>query len=189
MQLASTGNQCADEHSLTLEAAIADEVGKGLTDALSAASRLREKRAKADDEQQGTVVSANTGRKRRRAAKTQHGEGSVLGRDPLTGKKFAIHFNDDDKFGSVTGSRQANVVYLGKGHPYWQAHGKDRDIVFCAAMAMLAGHAVTTDDPEQPIMSSVVSCDAANERFFNTLSVIALQVKRQESANAYGGQE
>jgi hypothetical protein len=175
--------RCAEEHSLTLEAAIADEIGRGLTEALSDASRLREKRQRSDDEQPGTILPRNTGRKRRRASKTQDGNGSVTIRDPLTGKKFSIHFSDDDKFGSVTGSRQANVVYLGKLHPYWQAHAQDRDIVQCAAMAMLAGHAVTTEDAEQPIMSAIVSCDAANDRFFYTLGNIASQISmRQETA-------
>jgi hypothetical protein len=43
-------------------------------------------------------------------------------------------------------------------------------------MSLLAGQAVTTDDSEQPIMAAIVSCDAANERFFKTLGNIASQV-------------
>lgn len=175
--------RCAEEHSLTIEAAIADDIGRGLTEALAEASRVREKRGRPDEEQHGTVLPRNTGRRRRRASKTQLGQGSVTGRDPLTGKKFSIHFADDEKFGYVTGSRQANVVYLGKLHPYWEAHGQDREIVRGLAMAMLAGHAVTTEDAEQPIMSAVVNCDAANDKFFNTLGNIALQISaRQETA-------
>jgi len=174
--------RCAEEHSLTLEAAIADDIGRGLTEALSEASRVREKRSIPEEEQHGTVLPRNTGRRRTRAAKTQHGQGSISGRDPLSGKKFSIHFADDETFGYVTGSRQANVVYLGKLHPYWQVHGQEREIVQCAAMAMLAGHAVTTEDAEQPIMSAVVSCDAANERFFNTLGNIASQISAVQEA-------
>lgn len=174
--------RCAEEHSLTLEAAIADDIGRGLTEALSEASRVREKRSIPEEEQHGTVLPRNTGRRRTRAAKTQHGQGSISGRDLLSGKKFSIHFADDETFGYVTGSRQANVVYLGKLHPYWQVHGQEREIVQCAAMAMLAGHAVTTEDAEQPIMSAVVSCDAANERFFNTLGNIASQISAVQEA-------
>jgi len=172
--------RCAEEHSLTLEAEIADDVGRCLTEALSGQSRLREKRRKSDEEQEGTVEPRHTGRRRRRASKTQQGDGSITVRDPLTGKKFTIHFKDTEEYGSVTGNRQANVVYLGKKHPYWQLHSQDKDIVVCAAMGMLAGHAVTSDDPQQPIMSAVVSCDAASDRFFGTLNNIASQVTSRE---------
>jgi hypothetical protein len=174
--------RCAEEHSLTLEAAIADDIGRGLTEALSEASRVREKRSSADEEQHGTVLPRNTGRRRTRSAKTQQGHGSISGPDHLSGKKFSIHFADEDFFGYVTGSRQANVVYLGKLHPYWQIHGQEREIVQCAAMAMLAGHAVTTEETEQPIMSAVVSCDAANDRFFSTLGNIASQISSAQEA-------
>lgn len=175
--------RCAEEHSLTLEAAIADDIGRGLTQALSDASRVREKRGKPDEEQHGTVLPRNTGRRRRRASKTQDGQGSITGRDLLTGKKFSIHFADDEAFGYVTGSRQANVVYLGKLHPYWQIHGQEREIVQALAMAMLAGHAVTTEETEQPIMSAIVSCDAANDRFFSTLGNIASQISSAQEAS------
>ena len=87
----------------------------------------------------------------------------------------------------MTGSRKANVVYLGKLHDYWQIHAMDRDIVQCVAMSLLAGQAVTTDDSEQPIMAAVVSCDAANERFFNTLGNIASQVALRREAEATDG--
>jgi hypothetical protein len=168
--------RCAAEHSLTIEAGIADDVGRGLTEALSGVSVVKEKRSRRQDEELGTVEPGNTGRRRRRAAKTQPGDGSVTVRDPLTGKRFSINFADDERFGWVTGSRKANVIYLGKLHDYWQIHAMDREIVQCVAMSLLAGQAVTTDDSEQPIMAAVVSCDAANERFFNTLGNIASQV-------------
>jgi hypothetical protein len=176
--------RCAAEHSLTLEAAIADDVGRGLTEALSDASRMRENRSAGEEDQHGTVEPRNTGKKRRRASKTQAGDGSIAVRDPLSGKKFSINFADDEKFGWVTGSRKANVVYLGKLHDYWQAHAQNRDIVQCVAMSMLAGHAVTTEDAEQPIMAAVVSCDAANERFFNTLGNIASQIAVRSTSEA-----
>jgi hypothetical protein len=145
---------------------------------------MRENRSAGEEDQHGTVEPRNTGKKRRRASKTQAGDGSIAVRDPLSGKKFSINFADDEKFGWVTGSRKANVVYLGKLHDYWQAHAQNRDIVQCVAMSMLAGHAVTTEDAEQPIMAAVVSCDAANERFFNTLGNIASQIAVRSTSEA-----
>jgi hypothetical protein len=176
--------RCAEEHSMTLEAAICDDIGRGLTEALSRSARLKEKRAKPDDEQHGTSIPRDTGRRRRHASKTQAGDGSITIRDPLTGKKFRINFADDDRFGWVTGDRKANVVYLGRQHEYWQRHLQDAEIVLCSAMALLAGHAITTEGTEQPIMSVVVQCDASNERFFNTLGNIAAQVVSNDEAVA-----
>lgn len=174
--------RCAAEHFLTIEATIADAVGRGLTDALSDVATMKEKRSPQDEEAARPAQPRSTGRRRRRASKTQDGPGSVTVRDPLSGKKFSINFADDEKFGWVTGSRKANVIYLGKLHDYWQIHAMDREIVECVAMSLLAGQAVTTDDAEQPIMAAVVSCDAANERFFSTLGNIASQVASKQAA-------
>lgn len=179
--------RCAAEHSLTIEAAIADDVGRGLTEALSDTSIAKERRDRTEDEGRGRVEPRNTGRRRRTASKTRPGDGSITVRDPLTGKKFSINFADDDKFGWVTGSRKANVIYLGKLHEYWQLHAMDRDIVQCVAMSLLAGQAVTTDDAEQPIMAAVVSCDAANERFFSTLGNIASQIASRQALEVTDG--
>jgi hypothetical protein len=177
--------RCEAEHSMTLEASICDDIGRGFTEALSCSSRLRERRGKPDEEQAGTVEPRETGRRRRRASKTQPGNGNITIRDPLTGKKFRINFCDDDRFGWVTGDRKANVVYLGRQHDYWQTHVQNFEVVRCAAMSLLAGHAVTTDGIDQPIMSAIVQCDASNERFFHTLGNIASQVaSREETAYA-----
>lgn len=177
-------DRCAQEHSLTLEAEIAEEIGRGLTEALSATAAMKERRGKPEEEQPGAVIPRNTGIRRRRASKSQAGNGSLSVRDPLTGKKFAINFADDFRFGWVTGSRKANVVYLGKQHEYWLAHAQDRDLVELAAMSLLSGHAVMTDESEQPIMAAVVSCDAANDRFFSTLGNIASQIACRQVTNA-----
>ena len=176
--------RCASEHSMTLEAAICDDIGKGLTEALSRSARLKEKRAKPDDEQHGTAIPQETGRRRNQASKTQAGQGSITMRDPLSGKKFRINFADDDRFGWVTGDRKANVVYLGRQHGYWQQHHQDTEIVRCSAMHLLAGHAITTEGTDQPIMSAIVQCDASNERFFHTVGNIASQVVSQVEATA-----
>jgi hypothetical protein len=172
--------RCAEEHSLTLEAAIADDVGRGLTDALSDTARLKEKRRKHDEEQQGAVEPRHTGRRRRHASKTQQGDGSITMRNPLTGKKFKIFFDPIEKFGHVDGNRAANVVHLGKNHPYWQEHSQDKEQVLLAAMFMLSAHAVMSTDIDQPIMSFAVRCDAASDSFFGTMGKIASQVTSRE---------
>jgi hypothetical protein len=173
--------RCAAEHSLTLEAEIAEEIGRGLTEALSEVAKRRERRGLGEDDQPGRVEPRATGRRRSRAAKTQEGDGSITVRHPFTGKKFNINFVDDERYGWVTGDRKANVVYLGKLHPYWQVNLQNRDIVWCSAMHLLAGQAVTTEG-DQPIMSAMVACDAANESFFNTVGKIAEQVATREVA-------
>jgi hypothetical protein len=166
----------AAEHAVTIESEIADEVGRGLTQALGNVSRMKEKRSRGGDEH-GTVDPRNTGIRRRRASKTQAGDGSITMRDPYTGKTFRIVVvDDDDRFGWVTGSRTANVVYLGKAHDYWQQHSRDADLVRLAAVSLLAGHAVTTDGVAQPIMSAIVRSESANQMFFETFGNIAGQV-------------
>lgn len=174
--------QAASEYALTLEAEIADEVGKGLTDALGDLEVAKEKRTKLDEGDGEGVEPRNTGRRRRQAIKIQDGNGSIVFRGPsFSGKKFNIRFTDEHVFGRVTGDRRANVVYFGKNHPYWAANLHDRNVIYLAAMAMLAGHAATTQDENQPIMSAVVPYEAGNERFFYTFGNIAAQVAQKDA--------
>lgn len=170
------------EYSLTLEADLADEVGQGLTDALGDLEVAKEKRTKLDEGDGEGVEPRNTGRRRRQAIKIQAGNGSIVMRAPsFSGKKFNIRFTDESVFGRVTGDRRSNVVYFGKNHPYWAANIQDRNVVYLAAMAMLAGHAATTTDENQPIISAVVPHEASNERFFQTFGNIAAQVAQKDA--------
>ena len=174
--------QCAQEHALTLEAGIENELSDELTQAFGEAVRIREKRTRNEDEQPGTVVPMATGRKRQRASKTQDGNGSIL--CPKSGTKFAIKFTEEEDFGHVTGNRKANVVYFGKLHPFWLANLQNTDVVRTAAMFMLGGHAVTTEDNDQPIMSVVFLSDQSNARFFGTIAKMASQVASMQACEA-----
>ena len=174
--------QCAQEHALTLEAGMENEVSADLTRALGETVRMRERRKRTEEEQPGTVIPVATGRKRQRASKTQDGNGSIL--CPNAGTTYAIKFLEENQFGHVTGNRKANVVYFGKLHPFWQANLKNNGVVRTAAMFMLGGHAVTTEDNDQPIMSCVVASDQSNARFFETMAQMASQVASMQACEA-----
>jgi hypothetical protein len=167
----------ASEHAITLEAGVADEVGHELTDALSESRLKKERRPGGEERQVGTVLPQKTGRKRKRAGVVQEGEGSVSVGGQFGGKRFTIVMVEDrDDFGWVEGNRHSNKVYLGRQHPYWQQHARDREIVKIAALALLTGHAITTDDGDQPIMSAVVQHDSGEKKFLLTLDNLARQV-------------
>lgn len=176
--------QCEAEHSLSIGADVARDVGVGLTEALRN-QRKREKRQSSEDCGSGTVKPANSGKKRRRAARVSDQDGSVEEYiNPVTGKRYDIKFIDDDRYGHVTGDKKANVVYLGRLHPYWQQHLGDRDVVQSAAMHMLAGHAITTEDEQQPILSVIVQDSSANSKLFKTVSNIAEMVASSTAVEA-----
>jgi hypothetical protein len=178
-------NQAAEEHAITLESEIADDVGRELTEALSE-SRMRKERRKANPEehQPGTVLPRNTGKRRRRARLTQDGDGSITIVDDFSGKRFSIIMvDDDDRFGWVEGNRKSNKVYLGRLHEYWHVHARNRDLVKMGAMALLTGHAITTEDSNQPIMAAVVQSDCADKKFQLTLGNMARQVATREEAS------
>lgn len=174
-EIADLLEQCEAEHSLTLESEIGDEAGEELTQAMAGVNSMREKRRSRENGSEGTVVPRNTGIRRRRASAMQEGDGSITVTSPLTGKKFNVKFNAQDKFVTVSGNRQANVVVFGREHPYWQVFRGNRDVVKAMAMAALTAQAVTSTDPKQPIMAALVKSDAANEQFFSTLGGIAEQ--------------
>ena len=79
---------------------------------------------------------------------------------------------------------KANVVYFGKLHPFWLANLQNTDVVRTAAMFMLGGHAVTTEDNDQPIMSVVFLSDQSNARFFGTIAKMASQVATMQACEA-----
>jgi hypothetical protein len=174
--------QAAEEHAITLESEIADDVGRELTQALSESEMKKERRKSSSEEDQpGTVIPRNTGKKRRRAHSTQDGVGSVTMVNGYCGKRFSIIMVDDDcRFGWVEGNRHSNKVYLGRQHEWWQAHARNRDIVKLAAMALLTGHALTTEDSNQPIMAAVVQSECADQKFQMTLGNMASQVASRE---------
>jgi hypothetical protein len=177
--------QAAEEHAITLESEIADDVGRELTEALSE-SRMRKERRKtnAEEHQHGTVLPRNTGKRRRRARSTQDGDGGITIVDDFSGKRFSIIMvDDDDRFGWVEGNRKSNKVYLGRLHDYWQLHARNRDLVKMAAMSLLTGHAITTEDSNQPIMAAVVQSDCADKKFQLTLGNMASQVASREEAS------
>lgn len=176
--------QCEAEHSLSIGADVARDVGVGLTEALGN-QRKREKRQSSEDCGSGTVKPANSGKKRRRAARVSDEDGSVEEYiNPVTGKRYDIKFIDDDRYGHVTGDKKANVVYLGRLHPYWKQHLGDREVVQSAAMHMLAGHAITTEDEQQPILSVIVQDSNANSKLFKTVSNIAEMVASSTAVEA-----
>jgi hypothetical protein len=177
--------QAAEEHAITLESEIADAVGRDLTEALSETHMKKERRkVNAEDQHPGTVLPRNTGARRRRARSTQHGEGSVTMVDEFSGKRFSIIMvDDDDRFGWVEGNRKSNKVYLGRLHEYWQCHALNRDLVKMGAMALLTGHAVTTEDSNQPIMAAIVQSECADKKFQLTLGNMARQVASREEAS------
>jgi hypothetical protein len=177
--------QAAEEHALTLESDIADEVGRQLTEALSESQMKKERRRPGTEENPNVaILPRNTGKRRRRARSTQEGDGSVTVVDDFSGKRFSIIMVEtDDRFGWVEGNRKSNKVYLGRQHDYWQVHAKDRDLVKLSAMALLTGHALTTEDSNQPIMSAVVQCDSADQKFQLTLGNMARQVAVLEEAS------
>ena len=174
--------QCAQEHSLTLEASLENELSQEFTNSLNETVRMRERRKLSDEKQSGTVIPLSSGRKRQKASKTQQGNGSIL--CPDSGTTFAIKFLENDKFGHVTGNRKANVIYLGKLHPFWQIWKDSRDVVRALAMGMLVAHAVTTEDNDQPIMSFRVQTESANTMFFDTIAKIALQIAASQVCEA-----
>jgi hypothetical protein len=90
---------------------------------------------------------------------------------------------DDDRFGWVEGNRKSNKVYLGRQHDYWQVHARNRDLVKMGAMALLTGHAITTEDSNQPIMAAVVMSECADKKFQLTLGNMARQVASREEAS------
>lgn len=177
--------QAAEEHALTLESDIADEVGRQLTEALSESQMKKERRRPGTEENHpGAILPRNTAKRRRRARSTQEGDGSVTVVDDFSGKRFSIIMvEEDDRFGWVEGNRKSNKVYLGRQHDYWQVHAKDRDLVKLSAMALLTGHALTTEDSNQPIMSAVVQCESADQKFQLTLGNMARQVAVLEEAS------
>jgi len=178
--------RAAEEHAITLESEIADDVGRELTEALSE-SRMRKERRRASTEehQPGTVVRRNTGKRRRRARSTQEGDGSITIVDDFSGKRFSIIMvDDDDRFGWVEGNRKSNKVYLGRLHEYWHVHARNRDLVKMGAMALLTGHAITTEDSNQPIMAAVMPHECADQKFQLTLGNMARQVASREEACA-----
>jgi hypothetical protein len=136
----------------------------------------RERRQQADEPQQGTVLPANTGKRRRRATRSDGVPGSVIGGD---GKRYRIFFQDTEKMGEVTGNRTANSVIFGKLHPYWQQHWNNRDVVKCAAMFMLGSQGVMADG-DQPIMAAVADAYSGTEKFWQTVGNIAAQVASRE---------
>ena len=174
--------RCAQEHSLTLEASMENELSKEITQSLNETVRMRERRKLPEEKQPGTVIPSATGRKRQRASKTQEGNGSIL--CPNSGTTFAIKFLEDDAFGHVTGNRKANVIYLGRLHPFWQIFKDNKDVVRSQAMGMLVAHAVTTEDNDQPIMSFRVQCESAHTMFFETIGKIALQIAASQACEA-----
>jgi hypothetical protein len=177
--------RAAEEHAITLESEIADDVGRELTEALSE-SRMKKERRKGgiEEHQPGTVLPRNTGKRRRRATQTQEGEGSITVVDEFSGKRFSIIMvDDDDRFGWVEGNRKSNKVYLGRLHEYWCVHARNRDLVKMSAMALLTGHAITTEDGNQPIMAAVVQSDCADKKFQLTLGNMARQVASREEAS------
>ena len=174
--------RAAEEHSITLFADIADDVGRELTEALSEPRLMKEQRCRLEEGEHRTAIPRNTGRKRRKARRTQDGDGSVSIVEPFSGKRFSIFMADDERFGWVVGNRKCNKVYLGREHEYWQLHALNRDLVKMAAMSLLTGHAVTTEDGNQPIMSAVVQCECADQKFQLTLGNMARQVASQEEA-------
>ncbi len=170
--------RAAEEHAITLESEIADDVGRELTEALSE-TRLRKERRKpsSEDHHRQTALPRNTGKRRRRAELTQEGDGSITVVDEFSGKRFSIIMvEDDERFGWVEGNRKSNKVYLGRLHDYWQAHARSRELVKMAAMALLTGHAITTEDSNQPIMAAVVQSECADKKFQLTLGNMARQV-------------
>jgi hypothetical protein len=178
-------NQAAEEHAITLESEIADDVGRELTEALSETRMRKEKRrSNTEEHQPGTVLPRNTGKRRRRASATQEGQGGVTISDEFSGKRFSIIMVDDDeRFGWVEGNRKSNKVYLGRLHDYWQVHARNRDLVKMGAMALLTGHAITTEDSNQPIMAAVVQSECADQKFQLTLGNMASQVASREEAS------
>jgi len=176
-------SRAAEEHAITLEAEIADDVGRELTQALSQTQTRKERRHRKEDGEHGTVLPRTTGRKRRKARHTDEGNGSVSITEPFSGKRFSIIMvEEEDRFGWVEGNRKSNKVYLGRQHEYWIAHARDRHLVKMGAMALLTGHAITTEDSNQPIMSAVVQCDSADQKFQLTLGNMARQVAATEEA-------
>jgi hypothetical protein len=177
--------QAAEEHALTLESDIADEVGRQLTEALSESQMKKERRRPGTEENHpGAILPRNTAKRRRRARSTQEADGSLTVVDDFSGKRFSIIMvEEDDRFGWVEGNRKSNKVYLGRQHDYWQVHAKDRDLVKLSAMALLTGHALTTEDSNQPIMSAVVQCESADQKFQLTLGNMARQVAVLEEAS------
>lgn len=177
--------QAAEEHAITLESEIADAVGRDLTEALSETQMKKERRKAGEEEQDPrTVLPRNTGARRRRARSTQQGEGSVTMVDEFSGKRFSIIMvDDDDRFGWVEGNRKSNKVYLGRLHEYWQCHALNRDLVKMGAMALLTGHAVTTEDSNQPIMAAIIQSECADKKFQLTLGNMARQVANREEAS------
>jgi Histidine kinase-, DNA gyrase B-, and HSP90-like ATPase len=177
--------QAAEEHAITLESEIADDVGRELTEALSESRMRKERRnTNAEEHQHGTVLPRNTGKRRRRARSTQDGDGGITTVDDFSGKRFSIIMVDDDvRFGWVEGNRKSNKVYLGRLHEYWQLKARNRDLVKMAAMSLLTGHAITTEDSNQPIMAAVVQSDCADKKFQLTLGNMASQVASREEAS------
>jgi len=177
-------SRAAEEHAITLEAEIADDVGRELTQALSQTQTRKERRHRKEDGEHGTVLPRTTGRKRRKARHSDAGEGSVSIDEPFSGKRFSIIMvEEEERFGWVEGNRKSNKVYLGRQHEYWIAHARDRHLVKMGAMALLTGHAITTEDSNQPIMSAVIHCDSADQKFQLTLGNMARQVAATEEAS------
>jgi hypothetical protein len=177
--------RAAQEHAITLESEIAEDVGRELTEALSE-NRLRKERRKpaTEEHQRRVALPRNTGKRRRRAQSTQDGDGSITIVDELSGKRFSIIMvEDDERFGWVEGNRKSNKVYLGREHDYWQVHARNRDLVKMGAMALLTGHAITTEDSNQPIMAAVMPHECADQKFQLTLGNMARQVASREEAS------
>lgn len=165
--------QSAAEHSLTVEAEIEQDVAASIEEAISVTPNVKEKRRQTERDEDGSgAIPRDTGKRRRRVSSAQSGDKNLIVKGKLSGKKFAIKFDDSEMLAKVTGNRTSNVVYLGRNHPYWDLYKDNRDVVLGLAMAFLVGHAITTDG-DQPIMSAIVSCDNSNAMFFDSLSNIA----------------
>jgi hypothetical protein len=53
-----------------------------------------------------------------------------------------------------------------------------------AAMSLLTGHAITTEDSNQPIMAAVIQSECADQKFQLTLGNMARQVASCEEVPA-----
>ena len=177
--------QAAQEHAITLQSEIADDVGRKLTEALSESQMKKERRnVNAEEHAEGTVLPRNTGARRRRSRLTQAGQGSITMVDNFSGKRFSIiTVADNDRFGWVEGNRHSNKVYIGLLHEYWLSHSRNRDIIELAAMALLSGYCVTSDDENQPVMYFAVQDVSSEKKFQDTLGKMAMQVSECEEVS------
>lgn len=145
----------ADQLAETVESfALRSELQDMLNDAMNDANKKREKRDKGNSI--GSVPPKRTGRKRRNAAKTQDGEGSVLATGGKTGRKGGYILDwcemEETHLGNFDRSGMRVSLNLNNGMVSFAKAQMNRAALTACAVALIADYCCRLDDRGNSLM-------------------------------------